>query len=77
MAQRARYYGDIRAAAIDWLGQVKIDADRVDHRPRTFSGWRAGQGGRPSVYRLPFVDLTLGLKSFRAGTLFSYTAHPS
>jgi putative phosphonate transport system ATP-binding protein len=38
MAQGARHYGDIRAAAIDWLGQVEIGADRVDHLPRTFSG---------------------------------------
>jgi putative phosphonate transport system ATP-binding protein len=38
MAQGSRHYGDIRAAAIDWLRQVEIDADRVDHMPRTFSG---------------------------------------
>jgi putative phosphonate transport system ATP-binding protein len=38
MAQGSRHYGDIRAAAIDWLRQVEIDADRVDHLPRTFSG---------------------------------------
>ena len=38
MAQGSRHYGDIRAAAIDWLGQVEIDADRVDDLPRIFSG---------------------------------------
>ena len=38
MAQGSRHYGDIRAAAIDWLQQVEIDADRVDDLPRTFSG---------------------------------------
>lgn len=38
MTQGARHYGDIRAAAIDWLRQVEIAADRVDDLPRTFSG---------------------------------------
>src|SRR6185437_13321422 len=38
MAQGARHYGDIRAAAIDWLEQVEIDPGRVDDFPRTFSG---------------------------------------
>ena len=38
MAQGARHYGDIRAAAIDWLREVEIAADRVDDLPRTFSG---------------------------------------
>ena len=38
MAQGSRHYGDIRAEAISWLGQVEIDADRVDSLPRTFSG---------------------------------------
>ncbi len=38
MAQGSRHYGNIRAAAIDWLEQVEIDADRVDDLPRTFSG---------------------------------------
>ena len=38
MAQGARHYGDIRAAALDWLGQVEIDAERIDDLPRTFSG---------------------------------------
>ena len=38
MAQGARHYGDIRAAAIAWLQEVEIAADRVDDLPRTFSG---------------------------------------
>jgi putative phosphonate transport system ATP-binding protein len=38
MAQGARHYGNIRSAAIEWLRQVEIDADRVDDLPRTFSG---------------------------------------
>jgi putative phosphonate transport system ATP-binding protein len=38
MAQGARNYGNIRAAALDWLCQVEIDNDRIDHLPRTFSG---------------------------------------
>ncbi len=38
MARGSRHYGDIRAAAISWLEQVEIDADRVDDLPRTFSG---------------------------------------
>ena len=38
MAVGARHYGDIRATAIDWLGRVEIAADRIDDRPRAFSG---------------------------------------
>lgn len=38
MGQGARHYGDIRAAAQDWLGRVEIDPARVDDRPRAFSG---------------------------------------
>ena len=38
MAVGARHYGDIRAAAVDWLGRVEIAADRVDDRPSQFSG---------------------------------------
>ncbi|MEM8631467.1 MAG: phosphonate C-P lyase system protein PhnK [Pseudomonadota bacterium] len=38
MAVGARHYGDIREAAVDWLGRVEIDADRVDDRPAAFSG---------------------------------------
>ncbi|MCI5040963.1 MAG: phosphonate C-P lyase system protein PhnK [Donghicola eburneus] len=38
MAVGARHYGDIREQAIDWLGRVEIAADRIDDRPRQFSG---------------------------------------
>jgi len=38
MAVGERHYGHIRAAATDWLGQVEIDADRIDDQPRAFSG---------------------------------------
>jgi putative phosphonate transport system ATP-binding protein len=38
MAQGARHYGDIRAAAADWLRQVEIPVDRLDEKPGTFSG---------------------------------------
>ena len=38
MAVGARHYGNIRSQAIDWLGRVEIDADRVDDRPSAFSG---------------------------------------
>ncbi|WP_353472676.1 phosphonate C-P lyase system protein PhnK [Salipiger sp. H15] len=38
MAVGARNYAGIRAQAIDWLGRVEIAEDRVDDRPRAFSG---------------------------------------
>ena len=38
MAVGARHYGDIRAQALDWLGRVEIAGDRIDDRPRAFSG---------------------------------------
>ncbi|MCU0907017.1 MAG: phosphonate C-P lyase system protein PhnK [Rhodobacteraceae bacterium] len=38
MAVGARHYGDIRAAATDWLGRVEIDGARIDDTPRMFSG---------------------------------------
>ncbi len=38
MASGVRHYGNIRAAAIDWLRQVEIDPARVDDMPATFSG---------------------------------------
>ena len=38
MAVGARHYGDIRDKAADWLGRVEIAADRIDDRPRQFSG---------------------------------------
>ncbi len=38
MAVGARHYGNIRGEALDWLARVEIDADRIDDRPRDFSG---------------------------------------
>jgi putative phosphonate transport system ATP-binding protein len=38
MALGARHYGGIRDAALSWLTQVEIAADRVDDLPETFSG---------------------------------------
>ncbi|MEL6101383.1 MAG: phosphonate C-P lyase system protein PhnK [Pseudomonadota bacterium] len=38
MAIGARHYGDIRGKATDWLGRVEIASDRIDDRPRQFSG---------------------------------------
>ncbi len=38
MAVGARNYGAIRDTATDWLGRVEIAADRIDDRPRAFSG---------------------------------------
>ncbi len=33
-----RHYGNIRAAAADWLARVEIDPARIDERPSQFSG---------------------------------------
>jgi putative phosphonate transport system ATP-binding protein len=38
MAVGDRHYGTIRDTALDWLGRVEIDADRIDDAPRAFSG---------------------------------------
>ncbi|WP_158971728.1 phosphonate C-P lyase system protein PhnK [Chachezhania sediminis] len=38
MSVGARNYGAIRAEAQDWLGRVEIADDRIDDRPRDFSG---------------------------------------
>jgi putative phosphonate transport system ATP-binding protein len=38
MATGHRHYGNIRAQAVDWLGRVEIDEDRIDDRPTAFSG---------------------------------------
>ncbi|TJZ91652.1 phosphonate C-P lyase system protein PhnK [Paracoccus gahaiensis] len=38
MATGHRHYGEIRAAAVDWLGRVEIAEDRIDDRPTAFSG---------------------------------------
>ena len=38
MAVGARHYGNIRGQAIDWLDKVEIAEDRIDDKPRAFSG---------------------------------------
>jgi len=38
MAVGDRHYGEIRGKAIDWLGRVEIEEDRIDDDPRAFSG---------------------------------------
>ncbi len=38
MAIGDRHYGNIRATAVDWLGRVEIDEERIDDEPRAFSG---------------------------------------
>ncbi|EGG93821.1 Phosphonates transport ATP-binding protein PhnK [gamma proteobacterium IMCC1989] len=38
MAVGDRHYGHIRDVASNWLEQVEIDAERVDHLPSEFSG---------------------------------------
>ncbi|ALA19309.1 MULTISPECIES: phosphonate C-P lyase system protein PhnK [Chelatococcus] len=38
MAVGARHYGNIRAAASDWLARVEIEAGRIDDTPKSFSG---------------------------------------
>lgn len=38
MAIGNHHYGDIRAAAIDWLGRVEIDVQRLDDTPTAYSG---------------------------------------
>ena len=38
MAVGERHYGSIRSTAGDWLTRVEIAVDRMDDKPRTFSG---------------------------------------
>ena len=38
MSVGARHYGDIRAAAGDWLAKVEIETERIDDPPLGFSG---------------------------------------
>lgn len=38
MATGSRHYGQIRAAAADWLARVEVDVRRLDDRPSAFSG---------------------------------------
>ena len=38
MAQGQRHYGDIRQQALDWMQRVELDPERIDDKPKTFSG---------------------------------------
>lgn len=38
MAVGARHYGRIRSEALSWMERVEIDENRIDDRPKTFSG---------------------------------------
>lgn len=38
MAQGQRHYQNIRDQALEWMTRVELDADRIDDKPRTFSG---------------------------------------
>jgi len=38
MANGLRHYGKARSIALEWLGKVEIDLDRIDDTPDTFSG---------------------------------------
>lgn len=38
MDNGARHYGRIRETALDWLSRVEISGQRIDDRPRQFSG---------------------------------------
>lgn len=38
MAQGKRHYGNIRQQALDWMQRVELDPERIDDKPKTFSG---------------------------------------
>ncbi len=38
MAQGQRHYGNIRQQALEWMERVELDQDRIDDKPKTFSG---------------------------------------
>jgi putative phosphonate transport system ATP-binding protein len=38
MAQGQRHYGKIRQQALDWMQRVELDQQRIDDKPKTFSG---------------------------------------
>jgi putative phosphonate transport system ATP-binding protein len=38
MAIGVRHYGELRSTAVDWLGKVEMEAERIDDLPRDFSG---------------------------------------
>ncbi len=38
MSQGDRHYGNIRAKAMDWMQRVELDIERIDDKPKTYSG---------------------------------------
>lgn len=38
MMNGRRHYGDMRERTLDWFQRVELDVDRIDNKPRTFSG---------------------------------------
>lgn len=38
MAQGQRHYGNIRAQAIEWMERVELEIERIDDKPRHYSG---------------------------------------
>lgn len=38
LMNNVRHYGRMREQSLDWFARVELDADRVDDKPRTFSG---------------------------------------
>ena len=51
-----RHYGQIRERALDWLSRVEIAGNRIDDRPRQFSG---GMQQRLQIARVLVRDLGL------------------
>jgi putative phosphonate transport system ATP-binding protein len=63
MAVGDRHYGNIRAAAGDWLRRVEIEEDRIDDQPRAFSGGMRQRltGGLDVSVQARLLDLVRGL----------------
>jgi putative phosphonate transport system ATP-binding protein len=38
MSQGARHYGQIREQALEWMERVELDIERIDDKPKNFSG---------------------------------------
>lgn len=38
MSQGESHYGNIRAKAMDWMQRVELDIERIDDKPKTYSG---------------------------------------
>lgn len=38
MSQGARHYGEIRRQALHWMERVELDVERIDDKPKNFSG---------------------------------------